>query len=91
MTNTMEYEGIKVENVAKGKADWYLFNKLCKSCYLCIAKCPINNKGGECLKTSKQALGIFETPVVEPNPELCTGCGICATTCPDCAIKVVRK
>ena len=34
--STVEHKGFKVENVAKGKADWYCFTDLCKGCGLCI-------------------------------------------------------
>ena len=90
MTITKEdikYTGIKVENVAKGKADWYLFNKLCKSCYLCVAKCPVKclNPIAEPNKENSE-LGLFETPVVRPDAEKCIGCGMCARNCPADAI-----
>ena len=85
---TTEHKGFAVENVAKGKADWYLFTDLCKGCGLCIEKCPLKQSG--CLNWSKE-VGIYQTPAVEPNPEICTACGMCATVCPDSAIKIVRK
>jgi 2-oxoglutarate ferredoxin oxidoreductase subunit delta len=35
-------------------------------------------------------LGVYGTPSVEINDE-CIACGICQTTCPDCAISVAKK
>ena len=45
---TKEYQGIVVEGVQKGKADWMLYKDLCKGCGLCMVKCPINAKGEKC-------------------------------------------
>lgn len=84
------YNGIHVDGVAKGKADWYLYTDLCKGCGLCLVKCPINKQGKPCLNWSKE-VGIYATPAVEPDPELCIGCGTCAMVCPDSAIRVERK
>lgn len=85
MTETLEYKGYKVENVANGKADFYVYTDLCKGCGLCIAKCP-----KQCLKWSKE-VGLFQTPAVEPAPSACIGCGACSLTCPDSAIRIERK
>lgn len=83
--STVQHKGFKVENVAKGKADWYCFTDLCKGCGLCIVKCP-----KKCLGWSKE-VGIYQTPAVQPNPEECIACGMCALVCPDSAIKVNKK
>ena len=45
----IQYKGFKVADVAKGKADWYMFSDLCKGCGLCMVKCP-----KKCLKWSKK-------------------------------------
>ena len=87
---TKEYKGISVEGVQKGKADWTLYSDLCKGCGLCLIKCPINAKGDKCLDWSK-TVGLYQTPCVQPNPEVCIGCGTCAMVCPDSAIKIVKK
>lgn len=89
MTNK-EYKGIKIEGVAKGKADWFLHLDYCKGCGLCLVKCPINKQGQNCLHWSK-AVGIYSSPAVEPDPSLCIGCGTCALVCPDNAIQIIRK
>ena len=81
----IQYKGYKVADVAKGKADWYMFTDLCKGCGLCIVKCP-----KKCLNWSKE-VGLYQTPCVEPNPDECIACGMCALTCPDSAIKIVKK
>ena len=81
----IQYKGYKIADVAKGKADWYMFTDLCKGCGLCIVKCP-----KKCLNWSKE-VGLYQTPCVEPNPDECIACGMCALTCPDSAIKVVKK
>ena len=85
MTKDIQYKGYKIADVAKGKADWYMFSDLCKGCGLCMVKCP-----KKCLKWSKE-VGLYQTPCVEPNPDDCIACGMCALTCPDSAIKVVKK
>ena len=87
---TQEYKGLVVEGVSKGKADWYLFTDLCKGCGLCLEKCPMNLKGEKCLNWSKE-VGIYQTPAVEPDANICIGCGTCALLCPDAAIKIVRR
>lgn len=89
MTKT-EYKGFKIENIAKGKADFYVYTDLCKGCGLCLAKCPLNKEDSQCLKWSK-VTGLYQTPAVEPDPECCTGCGSCALVCPDSAIRIERK
>ena len=30
----IQYKGYKIADVAKGKADWYMFTDLCKGCGL---------------------------------------------------------
>ena len=85
MATEKQYKGYKIENVANGKADWYMFTELCKGCGLCMVKCP-----KKCLSWSKK-VGLYQTPCVEPNPADCIACGMCALTCPDSAIKIVKK
>jgi 2-oxoglutarate ferredoxin oxidoreductase subunit delta len=89
MVKTQEYKGMVFEGCAKGKAKVYVYTQLCKGCGLCLVKCPINKKGEEGLKWSKE-VGLYATPAVEPNPEKCIGCGICENTCPDSAIRIEK-
>ena len=53
-----KYHGYKIEGVGKGKADYYVYTDLCKGCGLCIAKCPMNKAGKECLTWSKE-VGLY--------------------------------
>ena len=85
-----KYHGYKIEGVGKGKADYYVYTDLCKGCGLCIAKCPMNKAGKECLQWSKE-VGLYQTPAVAPNPEICIACGACAMTCPDSAIRIEKR
>ena len=62
------------------------FLGLCKSCGLCIEKCPV-----KCMYFSKEDLGFYETPAADLDVEKCIACGTCEKVCPDCAIKVEKK
>ena len=86
---TKEYKGITVEGVGKGRANWHIYMDLCKGCGLCLVKCPINKKGEDCLKWSKE-VGLYATPAVEPDPEKCIACGTCEMLCPDSAIRIEK-
>lgn len=86
MTKT-SYKGMVFKGCGKGRADYYMYTDLCKGCGLCIVKCPINVKGGKCLKWSHE-VGIYQTPAVEPDPETCIACGTCERICPDSAIRI---
>ncbi|GBF22830.1 2-oxoglutarate ferredoxin oxidoreductase subunit delta [Candidatus Gastranaerophilus sp. (ex Termes propinquus)] len=83
--STAKHKGLKIENVAKNKADWHIFSEYCKGCGLCMVKCP-----KKCLKWSKE-VGIYQTPIVEPVSEDCIACGTCALVCPDSAIRIEKK
>ena len=67
-----------------GKVIFNIFPGLCKGCGLCREKCP-----ERALSWSKR-LGVYGTPMVEPDPELCKGCRTCEVVCPDCAILLER-
>lgn len=89
MTETL-HKCIKVEGCGKGRANWYLYTELCKGCGLCLVKCPINIKGEKCLQWSKE-VGLYSTPAVEPDPNLCIACGTCELVCPDSAIRIEKN
>lgn len=75
----------KIYTQEGAKGTFTLFAGLCKGCGLCMEKCP-----QKCLDWSKN-LGVYGTPVTEPDMEQCIACGICQTVCPDCAIAVVKN
>lgn len=81
----MTTSAYKIENHQSEKGTWGLYMSMCKGCGLCIEKCP-----KKCLSWS-QSLGMYGTPAVQPNTDECILCGMCQTTCPDCAIVVTRK
>jgi 2-oxoglutarate ferredoxin oxidoreductase subunit delta len=90
MVATKEYKGLKFEGCGKGKATFYLYTELCKGCGLCLVRCPINKKGENGLKWSKE-VGLYSTPAVEPDPEKCIACGTCEMVCPDSAIRIEKN
>ena len=63
-----------------------VFLGLCKSCGLCIEKCPV-----KAISFSKSDLGTYSTPSVEIDLNKCTACGICETVCPDSALLVEKR
>jgi len=67
------------------KGAWAIFPGLCKGCGLCIEKCP-----KKCMKWSED-LGVYGTPRVEADKDVCIVCGICQQLCPDCAINVTKN
>lgn len=85
-----ELKGVVVKGCGKGRANWIIYKHLCKGCGLCIVKCPINIKGEKCLNWSKE-VGIYSTPMVQPDPALCIACGTCENICPDSAIRIEKN
>lgn len=71
--------------MAKGKVRF--FTEQCKACKLCVHFCPQGILGLN--EHTVNSLGYH--PVTILNPELCTGCGICALMCPDLIIVVERE
>ena len=60
----------------------------CKACYLCIKECP-----KKLIRISKEKTNKLGNNIVEfcdPKEE-CLGCAMCATRCPDLAIKEVYR
>lgn len=66
----------------KGKV-WTQFSEQCKSCSLCIEKCPV-----KCLSPDESVMGHFGQPSVKCEIEKCIQCGTCEKTCPEMAIRV---
>jgi len=60
--------------------------EICKECLLCIHFCP---KGH--IMTTKEYNFYSYHPVGINEEKECTGCGICATICPEAAIEVYRE
>lgn len=59
----------------------------CKACYLCIKECP-----KKLIKISEKtnALGAQVVEFCDPSKQ-CLGCAMCATRCPDLAIREVHR
>lgn len=65
---------------------WETFPGLCKSCGLCIEKCPVKALSFDV--ENNQYLGM---PAVKCKAEICIACRTCENICPECAIKVTGK
>jgi 2-oxoglutarate ferredoxin oxidoreductase subunit delta len=64
---------------------YWIEEKLCKGCGLCVSVCPKN-----VLEISKKvnAKGYF--PAFQARPEDCITCAVCCTMCPDVAITITE-
>lgn len=58
----------------------------CKSCGLCVAKCP-----AKCIAWDEGEPGRVGEPSVKIDAAKCLGCTTCEQICPDFAIKIRRK
>lgn len=63
-------------------------DKMCKACYLCVKECPKHLISVS--QTKKNSLGANIVEFNDENNE-CLGCAMCATRCPDLAIREVIK
>lgn len=70
---------MEVQAVVTPQGNLKINRKWCKGCKLCVDVC-IN--------------GVLSLDIMEKiqvtNSEECTGCGMCETTCPDFAIRVMK-
>ncbi|MDP3998850.1 MAG: 4Fe-4S binding protein [bacterium] len=73
-------------NREKFKGSWSVYFGLCKSCYMCIEKCPF-----AAIAVDSDQLGVYSTPSVKADPQKCTLCKICEQICPDCALRVEKE
>ncbi len=62
------------------------FLGLCKSCGICIEKCP-----AKCLRFSDDKVGYYGLPAIDIDIDKCTACGMCERSCPEQAITVEKK
>jgi 2-oxoglutarate ferredoxin oxidoreductase subunit delta len=62
------------------------FPNLCKSCALCVEKCPVS-----ALSMNAKETNYFDKPMPNVDIKKCTACLICQNICPDSAIKINKK
>jgi 2-oxoglutarate ferredoxin oxidoreductase subunit delta len=62
-----------------------IHSERCKACGLCVPHCPQN-----LLELGGQINEAGHHPVVQHDPEECTGCAICALMCPDICFTIVK-
>lgn len=70
----------------KFNGSWSVYYGLCKSCYMCVEKCPF-----AAISVDSGELGVYSTPSVKVDPQKCTLCQICEQICPDCAIRIEKE
>jgi len=68
------------------KVKYTQFLGLCKSCGICIEKCPT-----KCLKNSDDKYGYYGLPGVDIDIDKCIACGLCERSCPEQAIIIEKK
>ncbi len=64
---------------------WVINEDLCKSCGICVARCPM-----KVLAISERLSSKGFHPAHMVNEEKCTSCALCAKSCPDVAISVFK-
>lgn len=82
------FEGMAEKDIRREfkneKVTWTRFPEYCKSCGLCLVRCPVN-----ALSFSDDT-GFLGTPLPAVDLDQCTACGNCQRICPDGAIKVEK-
>lgn len=74
----------KTEENSKIRATRFL--GLCKSCGICVMKCPVN-----AISWHNKDLGMLGEPGIYIDLDKCIGCETCERVCPDNAIKITNK
>lgn len=67
---------------AKGTV-WVNYPELCKSCGLCIEKCPV-----KCLSFDLENNNYLGNPAIKCDIKKCIACKTCERNCPDFAIRI---
>lgn len=62
------------------------FLDLCKSCGMCVQKCPVN-----AISWDEKDLGMLGEPGIYIDLDKCIGCEMCERVCPDNAISITNK
>lgn len=65
---------------------WTTYPEVCKSCGLCIEKCPV-----KCLSYDQNNVEYLGLPAIKNDIEKCIACRTCESSCPDSAIRVDGK
>jgi 2-oxoglutarate ferredoxin oxidoreductase subunit delta len=65
---------------------WINYPEICKSCGLCIEKCP-----EKCLSFDSDNDEYLGMPAVQCEIGKCIACHTCEINCPECAIKIEGK
>ncbi len=68
------------------KVQHTVFSELCKGCRICQEVCP-----QKCIGLDENVRGVYNNPIVKCDVNRCIACMKCEHSCPDRAIKVVRK
>lgn len=63
--------------------EWSVLPEVCKSCGLCIAKCPVH-----CLYFDSDNNEYLGMPAIKCDVVRCIACHTCEKNCPDCAILI---
>jgi 2-oxoglutarate ferredoxin oxidoreductase subunit delta len=62
------------------------FLGLCKSCGICVMKCPVN-----AISWHDKDVAMLGEPGIYIDLDKCIGCETCERACPDSAIKITNK
>lgn len=79
-------KNFKEVNYTDGKIKWNISPDICKSCGICIEKCPV-----KCLLFSENDIEYLGMPQVSCDVERCIACRTCEINCPEGAIKIDGK